>query len=281
MKKLNIKKISLLFFILIIIFIITISSYYLLRPQSIPVLAYHDIKPNNEITKKEFKEANGAIISVEKFEKQMKYIKEKGYQTLSMDEFYCWMKKECQLPKKSVLITFDDGNKSIYEYVLPILEKYNLKGTSFVITSRILPKENVKDNYNFLTKEMIEEILTRYPNLELHSHTHDMHKKINNIPIVKNLSKKELNEDTMEVGKYLETEFIAYPFGSYTEDFIKVLKKNEYKMGFLYEQPFIRATQKNNLYKIPRITIGRNLEDWRFKLILSLGFFTKKNIIPR
>src|SRR5690554_4400143 len=105
MKKFNIKKIIFIILIITIIFTIGISSYYLLRPQSIPVLAYHDIKPYDKITRED--RIAGLTISLKYFKKQMKYIKEKGYQTLSMDEFYCLMKKECQLPKKSVLITFD------------------------------------------------------------------------------------------------------------------------------------------------------------------------------
>ena len=266
------KKIRKILIILCSIFgiiFVAIIGYYILRPQTIPILAYHDLKPYDMMTKED--KNDYFIDSVENFEKQMKYISKHNYKTLSMDEFYCWMIKKCGQPKKSVVITFDDGNKSVYEYVLPILKKYNLKATSFVIASRIIKESDVSGDYNFLTKEMIEDSIDKYSGLEFQSHTYNMHRSINNVNAVNVYNSDQMRDDTTEVGNYLNSSFIAYPFGDYNQTYIKVLKEQKYKMGFLYSSPFIRASRNNDLFKIPRITIGNNLSTWRFKLALIIG----------
>lgn len=117
--------------LVLISLIVLLTVHFECRPQSIPILAYHDF--DYQINLKEDDEWTD---SVENFESQMKYIHDNSYTTISMEEFYCWKKGKCTLPKKSVLITFDDGNKSIYNFVYPIMKKYGLKGTSFIIGDR-------------------------------------------------------------------------------------------------------------------------------------------------
>lgn len=259
---------------------ICIVTYYNFRPQSIPVLSYHDFKPQAEMTYEE--EKDHFIDSVENFDKQMKYIKEKKYKTLTMKQFYCWMKNECQFPQKTVLITIDDGNASVYKYVLPILKKYSLKATSFIVTSRIKLEEEVDDDYNYLTKEMMENAIKEYKGLEFHSHTHDLHKKsIDGKAYVHIVDRNALKNDIAQTRNILNTNIIAYPYGDYNEGFIEILKEEGYIMAFLYASPFIRATRSDNLYKIPRVSIGSNVSFYRFKIILKYGLLSKKNVFPR
>ena len=62
----------------------------------------------------------------EQFTKQMEYLHEEGYTTLTLPEFQAYMEEEIDVPKKSVLITFDDGFKDNYINAYPILKKYDL-----------------------------------------------------------------------------------------------------------------------------------------------------------
>ena len=270
------RKSSVVLLVIPILSIIIFVGYYLFRPQSIPVLAYHDFSKAEDIDPTDTKYA--FVDNIENFEKQMKYIYNNGYKTLSMDEFYCWKTRKCKLPKKSVLITFDDGNVSIYKYVLPILKKYDLKGTSFIIGSRTLTDSA---DSGYLTLNQIEQIKTEYPNLEFHSHTFDLHQTKNGQAVIKVSTIDELNVDIKNIEDILDTQYVAYPFGSYTEDYISALKENDYRLGFLYKAPFVRATQENDNFKVPRVTIDRRLQFWRFKLALKIGLPSKTNIIPK
>lgn len=272
-----------IFIIVIICFFIlssiSVVAYYVFRPQSIPVLAYHEFKLKKEMSVED--KNNYFIVAVEEFEKQMKYIKENNYKTLTMEEFYCWMKRKCELPKKSVLITFDDGYASIYNYILPILKKYQIKATSFVIASRIKSENEVDKNYAYLTKEMIEKAHLEYDGLEFHSHSYDLHKTTQEGKAYVNVVDKEtLRNDVIMSSNILKSSIFAYPFGEYNNDIIDVLKE-EYIMAFTYKSPFYRATQNDNIYTIPRVSIGGNLPFFRFKIALDYGLISKKNILPK
>ena len=61
--------------------------------------------------------------SAEDFASQMRFLAEAGYKTLTMSEFIAYKKGELAVPKKSVLVTFDDGWKDNYVYAYPILRE--------------------------------------------------------------------------------------------------------------------------------------------------------------
>ena len=95
--------------------------------MSIPVLMYHHILPKDSFI----------ASSVENFDKQMRFLSNNGWTTITSEQFYQYKKGEISLPKKSVFITFDDGWRDNYIYAYPILKKYNLKATLFVVTQWI------------------------------------------------------------------------------------------------------------------------------------------------
>lgn len=97
--------------------------------MSIPVLMYHHV---NELS-------DSFTISPDDFQTQMEYLARKNYQTLFLNELISSLKKG---EGKKIAITFDDGYLDNWVYAYPILKKYNLKATIFVITSRVKKKSN-------------------------------------------------------------------------------------------------------------------------------------------
>ncbi|MCG2675725.1 polysaccharide deacetylase family protein [bacterium] len=98
--------------------------------MSIPVLMYHHV---NELKDK-------FTISPDDFQTQMEYLARKNYQTLFLNELIDSLKKGKD--KRRMVLTFDDGYLDNWVYAYPILKKYNLKATIFVITSRIKEKSS-------------------------------------------------------------------------------------------------------------------------------------------
>ena len=92
--------------------------------EAIPVLLYHGIldKPTD------------VDVSQDDFKEQMFALKQAGWQTISLSDFYLFMGGEKKLPEKSFLLTFDDGTKSSYYRADPILKVLNYRAVSFVIT---------------------------------------------------------------------------------------------------------------------------------------------------
>ena len=101
-------------------------------------MAFHRLVPDD--LKRKVYPNNKYIGSIKVFEEMMKYIFNNGYKTLSSEEFYKWLIGKVEYDKKTLLITIDDGNYEDYYLVYPIIKKYNLKATSFVVGSRIKEK---------------------------------------------------------------------------------------------------------------------------------------------
>jgi peptidoglycan/xylan/chitin deacetylase (PgdA/CDA1 family) len=107
------------------------------------------------------------------FEKQMKYLHENGYQTITLDDLTRWQQGRSGLPQKPVVVTFDDGDRSVYDYAWPILEKYGFKAAYFIITSRVGQQW---EGLDFLTWDELRE-LRESGTFSIESHTHDLHYK--------------------------------------------------------------------------------------------------------
>ncbi len=129
--------------------------------KSIPVLLYHGI-----VEKKD-----GANILLEDFKDQMFALKKAGWQTVSIDDFYKFMKGEINLPDKSFLLTFDDGRKDSYYPVDPILKALNYNAVIFVISKYSL--ENKSSNY-YLSKNELKR-MSESNRWEIEAHTREGH----------------------------------------------------------------------------------------------------------
>ena len=144
----NVNKMKKLLLIYCSILIIVISSFLVLKnlpskkTDRIPIITFHRLVENN-IKKTKYKD-NEWVGSIDTFENMMKYIYDNNYKTLSSEELYDWLNKKIELPKKSVMITFDDGFYEDYYLVYPILKKYKLKAITFVVGNEIIERNSRK-----------------------------------------------------------------------------------------------------------------------------------------
>ena len=77
------------------------------------------------------------LMAASKFEEQMRYLKERGYRVISMRDFLEFTEGKRQLPRKAVVLTFDDGYKSFREFAEPLLKQLGFTATLFVYTDYI------------------------------------------------------------------------------------------------------------------------------------------------
>ena len=71
------------------------------------------------------------------FEQQIKYLHDNDYHAITLEQFDAYMRGEGDLPDRPVLITFDDGYVDNYEDAYPILKKYHMRGTIFLIINLV------------------------------------------------------------------------------------------------------------------------------------------------
>lgn len=214
--------------------------------KRIPVITYHNVLSDAE-KRKPKNRYSSLSVSKSTFKSQMKWLHKNGYRTINCEELYLWHKGKIKLPKKSVLITFDDGLKGVADNALPVLKKYDMKGTSFIIGHSTLKHYRYSISYDRMQK-----IQEEYPDLEFQSHTFHLHKRF-----ARKGDYKVVLKDAAKQNKYYDFEFLAYPFGRYTDGMIKAYKKRGIKMAFTYGTNSY-ATRKQSLYKIRRIKISGN-----------------------
>ena len=237
--------------------LISCTFLYYSFPNKVAVLGYHSII--NTLDNK-----NDMELSVKKFEKQMAYLKKYNYKTLNLNEMDCYMNKKCKIKKNTVLITFDDGYLNNLEYALPILKKYNFNAVIFVIGKYVMNKDS-----GFLTEHDIIKIKNNYPNIEIASHSYDLH-----YYEAKQLRYEDYINDFDKQNNWLNTKYYAYPYGYYNNDIIKALKEKKYKLAFGFgpDNKFRKADNNDNKLVIPRLCISANMPMWKFKLRLLMPF---------
>ena len=254
---------------LITILLITRITYCYKNPK-IPVLCYHNIATTEE--KQNFPDEADWTITTDNFKEQLDYLKKMNYKTLTMNEFYDWKTKKTNLPYKSVLITFDDGFLSNYEYAFKLLKEYNMNATVFVVGSFIDNSTSYEWNGNiktYMNKDTLMKIKDEYPNIEIYSHSYNLHYQG-----AINQNKDVLLQDINNFNDfYPDTDVFCYPFGQYNSTIEECLKDCNYKMAFKYgpdKKDYKKASRNNNIYEIPRLNVSHGMSVFKFGLRLFM-----------
>ena len=203
--------------------------YNLSKTVRIPILMYHNIDETGD---------GDVTITVALFEEQMKAIAENGYTALTFSDLQAYVDGKAELPAKPVVITFDDGYLSTYDYAYPILSKYGLNGTVFVIGTMVgatTYKDTGLWTYPCFTYEQAREMFESGV-VDIQSHTYDMHQWAPNESgdIVRESVLKQQNESYEEHLAALQRDFslsrqlieenvgnyvfvLSYPHGIYSK----------------------------------------------------------------
>ena len=213
------------------VFLISVGAAYWCGEYTarVPILMYHDLVEDG---------GSSSTISVAAFESHIKALSEAGYSAISFNELYDYAVNGVSLPERCVMITFDDGYMSVYESAFPILKKYDMKATAFVIgvyhgASVYKEKSYLPIDPRFGDDEA--SIMAQSGVFSIQSHSYDMHQFIpyeTDSPRVGVLQKK--NESRAE---YIE---------AFNTDFSLSARQIENAVGerpFVYSYPFGRCTR--------------------------------------
>jgi peptidoglycan/xylan/chitin deacetylase (PgdA/CDA1 family) len=138
------------------------------------VLTYHDIAadPGDD----------SYALSRSRFVAHMDFLQSNGYQPISLAQLEEYRQHPERMPAKAVMLTFDDGLKSYYEFVVPILKTYQFPSVASVVTGWMDAKNTPPEYYGKLMSwEQLREV-SRSPLVEIASHTHDLHHGIQSNP---------------------------------------------------------------------------------------------------
>lgn len=218
-----------------------------LSDLGLPVLMYHFFYDKNT-----GKGKDNNWIEISEFEKQIKYLSDNNYYFPTWEEVENYIDKKQDLPEKSIVITVDDGDASFFELAVPVLNKYNIDATSFVIT----------EWYGWRVNEQRSNVIYE-------SHTNSMHESgANGKGRMLSWSYNDIVKDLKTSQEILGgADIFCYPFGQYNETDIKALKETGFKLAFTTQEGRVKPGSKK--YELPRVRISRNTEMEYFKELVK------------
>lgn len=217
----TLKRIIIVVIIILIVIIVAVAFNKYKNNKKIdvkvPVLLYHNFV--NTVPEEDPDNFN-YINTPQSFEENIKVLLENGYTIISMKELNDAYNSKIELPSKPIIITFDDGYYSNYEYIYPILKKYNVKASIFIVTDKV-GKEI--DGIKYLGwDECLEMQESELVEIFSHSRKHVFYDR---------LSAKEVCDDVLESYRVIEEKLgdkefkaFAYPYGAYTRGTVWALK---------------------------------------------------------
>ncbi|WP_010677002.1 cell wall-binding repeat-containing protein [Bacillus timonensis] len=219
--------------------------------NGVPILMYHHILRDQE--NKNYRNVSTTISDIE-FKEQMAFLQKNGYKTITLEDLELFLTGKKNLPAKAVVITFDDGLKSVYRYAYPTLKQYNMKAAQFVITGRTpsSPTAFNPDSLQYLSWQEMNEMRSVYG---YHSHTHALHQLHNKKSLLIVKSKNAIINDLRTSKRILDdTPYFAYPYGHYTGETISYLKETGYRMALTTRKGKVKVG--DDLFQLKRIGIG-------------------------
>lgn len=212
----------------------------------VPILVYHSVRP---IIKGEPPLVDYFDISPELFEKNLIYLKENNFSVISFSDLVESLEEKKELPKKPVVLTFDDGWKNQYIYAFPILKRYGITATFFIFTNAI-------DHKNFLSWEQIKELDRSGMTIANHTKSHPYLLKIKDRNTLTDeiLGSKKILEERL--GKPVE--FFAYPFGYFNDFIISIVKESGFKAARSSKKGTYHT--KNDLFTLRSIEVSDDFD---------------------
>jgi peptidoglycan/xylan/chitin deacetylase (PgdA/CDA1 family) len=219
------------------------------RDGGITILSYHSIDEHD----------TGISVSPRLFEAQMATLAEEGCPTFTMAQVAERMREGSPFPPRAVAITFDDAFANVATLGAPVLRRYGLSATVYVITGMVgrsttwtaygaaLPSLPIMDWAQIMELQAL--------GFEIGAHTASH-------GFLTQLSQVELERELCEPKSLLERELgapvvsFAYPQGDYDVRVVRAVRRAGYQTAVTVDQG--RATSRSDPFRLPRVHVGAN-----------------------
>jgi peptidoglycan/xylan/chitin deacetylase (PgdA/CDA1 family) len=192
----------------------------LARPgtKNIPILMYHSISQSAAHFRPKLR---GLCVPPESFAAQVDYLYHNKYTLLNVTQLIHALTGKTALPERPVVLTFDDGYADFYYHALPVLSRYDLTATLYIVTG-LLGTTSPWNGAPMLTWNQIAEISNS--GIECGAHTHS-HPKLDTLPLTMVRNEIGRSRDLLEQHLGQQVTSFAYPYGFYTADVRQVVKE--------------------------------------------------------
>ena len=230
--------------------------------NKIPILTYHSI------------DESGSVISTKSdiFRKQIKFLSEAGYKTISLETLGKHLRGQIDLPPKTIVLTFDDGFQNFYTTAFPILSEYNFTATVFLITDYCGTFNDWSGNLpglersNLMNWDEIRELSNAGIEFGAHSLSHaDLTRISTKAACHEIIGSKTAVEERL--GKVVTA--FAYPYGSYNTT-IKRITQEYFTIACTTNLGKVEAN--DDMYALKRLDTYYLSNERIFRQVLSENF---------
>jgi peptidoglycan/xylan/chitin deacetylase (PgdA/CDA1 family) len=201
----------------------------------------------------------------------MRFLKKNDFSVIGLDSIGKYLREEKEGPPFYVAVTFDDGFRDNYENAFPVLRKYEIPSTIFVITGKVGDQidwisNRGREKAEMLTWKHIQEMSDAGVSFGAHTMTH---------PRLPDLPLSDAYSEIMDSRKILEehlgcgVESFAYPHGLFTQEIQELVRNAGYTVACSTLSGF--NNWKSDPLILRRIEIHGNDSIWKFSQKLTFG----------
>lgn len=217
------------------------SSRLVARLAEIPILIYHKIDERNEF--------GINALSPVRFAEQMRQLKSAGYQTITFRDVLA----EKKLPSKAIIITFDDGYRSVYQQALPIMRPLGFRGVVYLI-GNFIGRNNDWDvqlagsRFQHMDRDQLIELVEYGWELGGHTMTHRALPYLSAADLAAEISESYRLVETLSGREPLS---FGYPFGLHSRRVRRAVREAGFRFGCAGVGGGGKTTDPFNLGRIP------------------------------
>ncbi len=240
------------------VLLIFVCVVFFRQQYVVPILMYHSVSP-------EARKENRLSVSEKTFERQMRFLKERKYKVLPLEELAALIKEKKKIPSRAVAITFDDGYKNNYTYAFPILKKYNLAATIFIIINEVGRRQDDRLSWQEI------KVMTDSGLISIGSHT------LGPEPLINIKSEREIRRQISESKKILEAKLgcpvvvFSYPEGRFNDKITQFVKDAGYKFAVATNPG--KKISNDDAYALKRLRVSENTGNLFTFWIQTSGFY--------
>jgi len=229
----------------------------------VPILMYHKVERLNRRST-----VQGHYVSPKLFKRQMAVLSAMGYTAVPLSSLY---KPGAKMPRKPVVITFDDGYVNFLTHALPVLKSHSFVSTVFLVANQ-LGGTNAWDTKEGDVEERLMDVpqilSARQAGTEFGSHTLD-HADLQAISADEAWNQIDGSKKKLEAELAFSIEAFCYPYGRKTPEVCDMVKRAGYRLACSTEKGL--NTDDTNHYALRRINVRRDTSVPIFAMKLLRG----------
>ena len=214
----------------------------------VPLLLYHYVE---YVQDKKDTERQKLDVTPYIFEKQIQTLLDAGYTFITAKDLGDILDGKKQMPQKPIILTFDDGHWDLDTTVLPILKKYNVHATAYIVPGFI-------GGSDFLSQKQLQDVI-KSGLVEIGAHTVH-HISLKGLFTAKAQYEILESKRMLEKGYHIKVYSFAYPYGSFDQQAITLVKQD----GFTTAASTIPGALQGNInrYFLYRVRPGSQTDQY-------------------